>query len=65
MNPRPPLNAADRLDSELRIRLKANDREQMDRAAQASGHKTSTWARQELLRLAGRIVKQNKEQNTP
>jgi len=39
--------------SVLRIRLSPAERAALDAAAQARGEEVSTWARAELLRLAG------------
>lgn len=44
---RPPLKPADRRSQELRIRLTVAERKLLDRCA---GGKTSTWARNVLLR---------------
>ncbi len=48
---RPVLPDEERRDSELRIRLTATERAELDRAA---GKDTSTWARDVLLRAAKR-----------
>ena len=48
---RPPKPDADRKSAELRIRLTEEERETLDNAA---GEKTSTWARDVLLRAAKR-----------
>ena len=51
---RPPKPPDERKDSELRIRLTADEREALDEAA---GGKTSTWARGILLKAAKRQQK--------
>ena len=51
---RPPKADDERKDAELRIRMTQDERELLDRAA---GDKTSTWAREVLLRAAKRSVK--------
>lgn len=38
----------------LRIRLTNNERRKLDVTAEARGKETSTWARDELLSLAGK-----------
>lgn len=48
---RPPKPPEERKSAELRIRLTAEEREALDRAA---GENTSTWARDVLLRAAKR-----------
>ncbi len=48
---RPPKPDDERKDSQLRIRLTAEERKAIDNA---SGGKTSTWARDVLLRAAKR-----------
>jgi uncharacterized protein (DUF1778 family) len=41
----------------LRIRLNADERRLVDGAAEADGHRsTSAWAREQLLRLAGKTL---------
>lgn len=51
---RPKKNAADRLDKPLRIRLTESDRAAIDSAAAIDEQETSTWAREQLLKLAQR-----------
>ncbi len=51
---RPPKNPEHRKTSQLRIMLTADERAQLDRAADG---KTSTWAREVLLREAARLAK--------
>jgi hypothetical protein len=53
---RPPLPDDERRDAELRIRLTALERDELDKAA---GTDTSTWARLVLLRAAKREARQN------
>lgn len=53
---RPPKDPEDRKSAELRIRLTAGERDSLDRAANG---KTSTWAREVLLRAAKRDSKRN------
>lgn len=48
---RPPKPDDERKSAELRIRLTADEREELDRAA---GDNTSTWAREVLLKAAKR-----------
>lgn len=48
---RPPKPPEERKAAELRIRLTADQRASLDAAA---GEDTSTWAREVLLRAAGR-----------
>jgi uncharacterized protein (DUF1778 family) len=48
---RPPKSDEDRRSAELRIRLTEDEREILDEAA---GGKTSTWARELLLKAASR-----------
>lgn len=48
---RPPKPPEERKAAELRIRLTEAQRDALDAAA---GHDTSTWARDVLLRVAGR-----------
>ena len=50
---RPPKADDERKDNVLRIRMTQEDRDLMDRAADG---KTSTWARESLLRAAKRKV---------
>ena len=49
---RPKKSDSERKDSELRIRLTAEDRLALDKAAQGAGQETSTWARDLLLKNA-------------
>jgi len=49
---RPPKPPDERKSDELRIRLTADERAELDRAADG---KTSTWARELLLRAARRV----------
>jgi hypothetical protein len=51
---RPKKPDSERKDSELRIRLTAQDRLALDKAAQSAGKETSTWARHILLKNAGK-----------
>lgn len=45
----------------LRIRLNAEERRLVDEAARRKGFgSTSKWVREELLRLAGRVIKETK-----
>jgi hypothetical protein len=57
---RPKKPDSDRMDSELRIRLTAEDRQTLDDAAKKAGQETSTWARDALLSLAQKKVKKQK-----
>jgi hypothetical protein len=50
---RPPLAPGQKRNAELRIRLTPAERESLDKEAQSRGAETSTWARAELLALAG------------
>lgn len=51
---RPPKADDERKDAELRIRMTREERERMDQAADG---KTSTWARDVLVRAAKRKLK--------
>jgi len=53
---RPPLSDA-RKSNRLFVMLTDAERERLDDAAAAAGKPTSTWARDELLRLAGDVAK--------
>ncbi|MDZ4685028.1 MAG: hypothetical protein SH850_08050 [Planctomycetaceae bacterium] len=53
---RPPLAGERKLDR-MMIRLTEAEREQLDAAAIKAGKPTSTWARDELLRLAAESAK--------
>ena len=56
---RPPKPPGEAGTAELRIRLTPAEREALDKAVQAHSAETSTWARAELLALAGRKVRKN------
>ena len=53
---RPKKPDSERKADELRIRLTEEDRRTLDAAAQKAGIETSTWARTELLRIAGKWI---------
>ena len=53
---RPPLPDNERREKPLRIRLSPEERAEVDKAAKG---KTSTWAREVLLRAARRARKQS------
>jgi hypothetical protein len=50
---RPPKDHSDARGNVLRIRLSQEEREALDETARAANLETSTWARSELLGLAG------------
>jgi hypothetical protein len=51
---RPKKPDSERKDSELRIRMTDEERKALDKAAQNAGQETSTWARDLLLKNAGK-----------
>ena len=58
MRGRPKLPDAERKAGELRIRMKEGERAFLNLAAEKTGKETSTWARQELLTKAKKILGQ-------
>lgn len=55
--PLPPDKAREK---PLRIRLNAEERRLVEKAAELKGHRSpSAWVRQELLRLARRVVEKD------
>jgi uncharacterized protein (DUF1778 family) len=54
---RPKKPAGEVKNNVLRIRLTPTERDTLDKAAQAYGEDTSTWARERLLALAGKQPK--------
>lgn len=58
---RPKKPDAERMEKPLRIRLTAEQRKALDRAAKNAGQETSTWAREQLLKIAGRPKKDGKK----
>jgi hypothetical protein len=48
------MKPGEKRDAELRIRLTPAERAALDEEARSRGAETSTWARAELLALAGR-----------
>jgi len=58
---RPKKPDSERLDSELRIRMNAEDRRTLDEFAESAGQETSTWARDVLLSLAKKKAREKKQ----
>ena len=51
---RPPLEHHERRDADLHIRFKAEERDELDGAAERAGLTLSEWVRQVVLRAARR-----------
>ena len=51
---RPKKADSERKADELRIRMTEEDRIALDEAAKKAGQETSTWAREHLLKIAGK-----------
>lgn len=49
---RPKVPDSERREKPLRIRLTADERKSLDKAAKVNGQPTSTWAREVLLEAA-------------
>ena len=53
---RPPKPEGEARPQRFQIRLNAEERKTLDKAAGFAGEETSTWAREALLRLARRTI---------
>lgn len=54
---RPKKPDAERMEKPLRIRLTAEQRKTLDNAAENAGQETSTWAREQLLKIAAKSAR--------
>jgi uncharacterized protein (DUF1778 family) len=54
---RPPKPETEKKENVLRIRLTEADRATLDQAAEVAGGETSTWAREQLLAIANRLLR--------